>query len=511
MIGQRLLTALVVTAGLCFATITTAAENVWSVEAFNNRKADWDQLAGATIHIEGRVSLVGGGQLRLLKCEVPFHASGPLFKVEHGGKAVEISGRLKKDNGKLIFFAESIKIVPTDMQYYESRFARLRNPKATDWYELGDWASERSLFYEDAELNKKALSAYDRGITVEWRAMDPQDADARFELAKKVADYKLSDARRMELIHEGDRILWQQALKAAPLDENAWTTLSTRLAKDLPGSTEPLKDLPDELRDQYEREPLVVYRESTDDVRRVLHRIFYVTVQLKRIVDDAAKNGSNGDAIADRLARHVPEARPLVENYRQLKLNWRLEQASQATRPEVEQLAAEFRKYQKPEKARLAVTRWLQARESTLRQDGPVGLLQLADEYLSLLQDERKAVVILAEAHKIDPGFADVTDKLKSLGYVNAGGTWIPSKPDSPLNNPLAVESNPGTIEVGMNGAAVRNAMGGRPGSLGRVLTRHGVSEVWSYGQPGSSRLIIRLEGTALTPDLRVIDIKNER
>ena len=147
-----------------------------------------------------------------------------------------------------------------------------------------------------------------------------------------------------------------------------------------------------------------------------------------------------------------------------------------------------------------------------MRQDGALGLMQLADEYLALLQDERKAVAVLVEANKLDPAFADVLEKFKSLGYVNAGGTWIKANP-SAAPDPAATMDQPvpGTVAKGMNAVAARNAMGGRPSSFARVLTKKGASEVWSYGQPGTSRLIILLEGTSLSPEMKVLEIRNER
>lgn len=483
-----------------------AADNAWSTEAFMNRKTDWDQMIGATIRIEGRVSLSGGGQLRLSKCEVPVHVSDASIRSLQGKKAVEITGRLVKENGKLFLDADRIQVIQTDLEQYESRFAKLRNPKAAEWYALGDWASERSRFYDDAELLKKARTAYDRGITVEWRAMDADDATARFQLADKVSQYKLADARRLELIHEGNRILWSQAAKSD--DRQLWVKLASKLAQDYPACTQPMAAFPEDLKERYEKEPLLVYRDSPPDVRQQLQRLFYTSVLLKTILHDAAKDGSNAEMIVKRLEQQVPEAISLAGQYRELRMKWRLEQATTATRPEIELLAADFRARQQPDQAKLAVTRWLQAREPGSRQEGPAGLLQLAEEYLSLAQDERKAVTLLAEANKLDPMIIEVTDKLRSLGYANAGGTWIKSKGDSSDLTPLANSIESGSVAVGMSAAMARKFV--NPNSLSRVFTKLGVAEVWACGAPGTSRVIIRLQGSD-DANLRVIDIRNER
>jgi hypothetical protein len=496
--------------GLVAALPARAAENVWSTDYFNSRKSDWEQFVGAVVRIEGRVSLAGGGQFRLVKCDLPIHASDTMIRSLQAKKSVEITGRFKRDNGKLVFEADRIQNLPTDLEQYNSRTAKLRNDDAADWYEVGDWASERSRFYDDADLAKKARTAYEHGLMAESRNLKADDAGGRFQLATKVAGYKLPEALRMELMHEGDRILWHAALKARPFDRDSWAKLIKKLAEDLPGSTQPLKAIPEELAGRYEREPLAVYHDSPDDVRKQLHRILYTNVLIKVIGEDAAPDGRNGDAIAARLEAEAPEFPQLAKQYRDQKMTWRIGQAATATRPEIEQLAADLRTRQQPDQARLVLTKWLRAREPRLRQDGAVGYLQLADEYLLLLQDERNAVAVLAEAHKLDPAFADVTEKLQSLGYADVGGTWVKSlqpKVPNPVEMPDAVI--PGTFAIGMNAATARNVMGS--GVTGRVLTKRGVSEVWSFGAPGTSRVIIRLEGTNLSPELRVTDIRSER
>jgi len=507
---QRTVTALALLVACGSAMLGQAADNVWSTEYLNSRKSDWDQLVGATIRLEGRVSLAGGGQLKLSKCDISFRANDSLLRSVQGKKSVEIVGRMKKENSKYLFDIDKLQVLPTDIEQYESRTARMRIPKASEWYELGDWAAERSRFYEDADLARKARSAYDHGITAEWRALDADDADGRFRLAAKITQYMLPESRKMELIHEGDRILVAAALKAKSPDKETWSKLFAKLAEDLPDSTRPLPVFPEELRVRYEREPLSVYRDSPDEVRRQLHRVLYVSTVLKVILDEAAKDGSNGDVIAERLEQQVPEAKQLADQYRQRKLLWRLDQAVTATRPEIEQLAADFQARQQPDQAQQALKQWLQAQEPRLRKDGPLGLMQLADDYLSLIKDERKAVTLLAEANKLDPKFGEVVEKLKLLGYGNVGGTWI--KTANTTTPPTPVEATmPGTVAVGVTGDAARRAMGGRPGSLARVLTKKGADEVWSYGQPGTSRVIIRLESERLTPELRVTEIRNER
>jgi len=486
------------------------ADNAWSVPYFNSRKSEWDQLIGATISLEGRVSLAGGGQLRLMKFELPIHGPEAQIRTLQARRSVEVVGRLKRDNGKLIFDAVRIQTIPSDLEQFSSRTTRFRNATAAEWTEVADWARERSTFYEDDDLLKKAQAAYEQAVNAEWKTLAADDAEGRLKLARKAAGYQVSIARQQELKHEACRILWTSLSRQKESTAADWSSLAERLRKELSGSEERLATYPAELAAQYEREPLHVYFEAREEVRRQLHRIFYLTVLLQAIEREADADGRNGDAIAARLEAEVPELAARAEQYRDRKLKWRLDHAETATRPEIEQLVVDAQAVKKPEVARAALSRWFQAREPRLREDGAVGRLQLADEYLTLQKDERKAVQLLVEAHKLDPSFAEVLERLRLLGYAYVGGTWTRSaQPPAVTEEPHF--QNPSALQVGMTASAARNAMGGNPANRARVLTKGKVTEIWTFGARGSTRLVLRLEGDRLATELKVVDIQNER
>ena len=495
---------------LALAPMTLAAESVWSVESLNSRKAEWDQLVGPTIRIEGRITLHGKGQLRLAKCELVFHASEAQLRALNGKRTVELAGKLKKDDGKVSFEVAQIQVVPTDVEQFESRTVKLRNPRPGEWYELGDWAAGRGRFYDDAELMKKALVAYANGVKIEWRALPADDGEARIRLANKVEEYKLPDEQRMEILHEGYWQLWQTALKAKPPDPAIWSQLATRLADDLPGCTQPLPQFPGELKQRYEQKALTLYRESPEATRQQLHRLFYAAVVLKPIVLEAAADGRDGNVIADRIEQAVPEEQALAGKYREKKLAWRLERAATSTRQEIEQLANDYRSRQQPVLARQALQTWLQAREGRMREDGSTGLMQLAEDYLTLLRDETKAASLLKEAHKLDPAFEDVTRKLESLGYKLERGAWtkeVAGKPAGDTPKPEATST--GGIAIGMTASALKART--PPDSISRAITSTGFVEVWCYGIRGNSRLIVHLERIGPTGEAKVIEFGNER
>ena len=496
---------------LSLAPTAFAAESVWSVEHLNSRKAEWEQLTGATLRIEGRVATHSKGQLRLSKCELAFFATEAQIRALNGRRTVEVVGRLKKEDGKVSFDVSQILAVPTDIEQFDSRSIKLRNPRPADWYELGDWAAGRGRFYDDAEIAKKALTAYANGVKLEWRALAANDGEARIELSRKVQQYKLPDDQRMEILHEGYRALWQTALKAEPPDAAMWTKLATRLADDLPGSTESLPQFPAELKQRYEKETLTLYRESPAATRKQLHRFFYASVILKSIELAAAPDGRDGDEIAERIERAIPEEQAVAEKYRAKKLDWRLARAAMATRLEIEQLAKDLNSRQQPVRTKQALQTWLQAREGRMREDGSLGLLQLADDHLALLSDETTAASLLKEAHKLDPSLEEVTKRLEKLGYKLERGAWAKGGAGKPAGDVPKTETAPsGDVAVGMTASALRTLMG-RPESTGRAITGNSLIEVWSYGTPGTSRLIVHLARTGTTGEAKVIEFGNER
>jgi hypothetical protein len=239
----RLIIALC-SACLLLTQTTFAADTAWSVEFLNSRKAEWDQLVGPTIKIEGRITLYGKTQLKLAKCDLIFTASEATIRSILSKGAAEITGRFKRDNNKLVFEVDRVQMLPSDIEQYELKSVRLRNPKPEEWYALGDWATERSNFYDDAELARRAQSAYEHGIAVAVRKLAADDARGRFELAGKVTRYKLPDARRMELMHEGYRVQFNATAKSPQTAPADWKQLASQIANDLPGSTQPLTKCP---------------------------------------------------------------------------------------------------------------------------------------------------------------------------------------------------------------------------------------------------------------------------
>ena len=434
----------------------------------------------------------GNGQFKLLRCDAKFTVESIKLRNVTNKASVEVTGQFKSEGGKLEFAVSDLKVVPGYVEQFESRVARMKLPKAQDWIELGDWASERGQFYEDADLLKKAQDAYSTAIDVEYKALKLTDAAGRFALAQKVTEYHLPQRRRMELIHEGLRIEWRTAQKADPPDVTTWTKLARQVTTEFPGADVPLDVVPQKLKEAYDQDAESAYRAATDEDRKILQRLFLVSVLKKTLLVGESKDGRDGDQIADQIETLIPEERGLAEKHRMARLAYGLTHVNNATRGEVEKLAAGFRKRGQTQNADLALLNWIKSHELRLKGDGVVGPMQLADEYLTLLNDERTAVEYLKDAYRIDPTNDDLKAKLASLGLQLKDNRWIKHQSDP---RPAAEPAMPSTagISNGMTATSLRRLLG-EPRTLSRAMTARGTTEVWSFGPAGSTPLVVRLE-----------------
>jgi len=487
------------------------AENVWSVEKLNGTKP-WDKFVESAlpIRVEGRLGGFGGGQLRLLRCDAKFMVDSHKLRSVAPKSTIELTGRFRKDGSKLEFTVEELRVVPSYVDQYDVRSSRLKRGTSGEWNELGDWISQLGRFYEDAELIKKGDEAYTKAIETEYAALKPDDAEGRFSLATRIDERKLSARRKMELVHEGLHIRWQRLQKATPADLKAWQDFTEGLADHLSGTTQPILKLVRELQERYELDPVSTYRKADDELRNQLHRLFFVFATRKRLLQNSEADGRDGEEIADQIAELIPEEAALAEDQRRQNLTYRVAHLETATRTEIEDLAVKLRERNQNDKANQALVSWVKSHESRLKGDGIVGLLQLAEEYLSLLNKEAEAVEYLADAYRIDPTYEETKTRFAALGYQWRNSRWSKAEPGRPVESTMSDNKSPTGIRRDMSATDLRNLLG-EPSSLSRAITSRGITEVWSYGPAGTSRLVVQLEQKGADATPKVTAYSNRR
>ena len=477
---------------LSLATSAAAAEPQ-SIESFLAQKENWRAYAqaGLTLRLEGRYTGLSRRIIRFENCDLFFEApsGAELPRLVGSSRTAEVTGHLIQRGGRFVFIVRGLTSRPSDLESLRARRAEIiRRGDAESRYVVGEWAARRADFYEDEELQREADAVNLEGLTIERNALAADDIDGRLALAEKARRLELPDAVRVELLHEAYRIEWDDLRKPEQPNQQGFLE---KLARDLPGSTEPLKALAPELEKSYSALPLAAYTRADLSERRTLHRLFYTEVVLAMILRDVQPDGRNGAEIAQRIEERLPERRALAQQHRNAELQWRLTRVASLPRSEMLALAEEFAEGGQPDKAVETKQNWLAARTERLRQDGASGLVVAAEEYVNLLDDRETAIKLLLEAYRLAPESKQVAAALGRHGYVWRLGQWLPAEEAEAIPlSPVQQAIREGRISAGMTAVHVRQALGA-PSSITRVATAEQVNEVWTYGEPNSSRLAI--------------------
>ncbi|MBI1346149.1 hypothetical protein GC163_07650 [bacterium] len=494
---------------LVIPTISHAIEPLWSIERLNQSKAEWSTLTSVTLRIEGRVASQIKGQLRFQKCDLTFRLTPEQERRASQSKNLEVTGQLRLNGSQPYFEVATVSPQPGDLEQFHSREAALKNPKPQDWYELADWGIQRAQFYADDSLQEKAQACRARGIALELTRLARDDYAGRFALVDKAASFALPEILIDDLRHEAYRLWWIQATPVSNPQPEVLQALMAQLKRDWPEALTPGSPFPTELQARYLQDPVGTYRAAEPGQRQVLRRMFAAEVQTKQLDLQLAANGQNGREIAEQLEALVPERKALAERYRMAALTYRLGEIATASRAEVVDLATRFRERKLPDQASEAMLRWLTAKERRLRPETAPEFLELADDYLALLQDETRAVSLLSEAHKKEPESTEVLRRFEQLGYSYDGIQWKKSKrPVMPSADPTD-DGMPHQLQKGMTLSQLQQMLG-QPTTRQRIVTAAGVEQFWIFGRPGEgSRLVIELHRSEPGAPYRVRDFYN--
>ncbi len=478
---------------LTSAAVDAAESVLWSIERLNASKSDWHLLNSVDLRVEGRVASQIKNQIRFRNCSLSFVLPPELERRAGQSKTLEVTGRIERDGGNLVFRVRDLRATPTDLETLRSKEVALRNPGPDDWYQLAKWARERGVFYQDEELKEAGLGYVARGIAAEQARLGQDDVQGRFTLADKADRLGLPQLVGDNLRHEAFRHWWLQAGSVTKPDLPELTKLEKRLGEVWPDALQPGTAFPSEVEQAYSEFPLETYRDADASRRQILRRLLAADVQLLRLTAPAAKDGRDGRKVADEILAKVPERAKTAQRFRDAELMYRVGEIATRSKADAVQIADELRARQRPAEATEALLRWVIAKEQRVRPQTAPEFIELADDYLSLLKDKQRAVALLSEAHKLEPESVDVQQRFAQLGYVFNGITWTQPK-EMPL--PSADPRRPETISpltAGMTSGELTRMLG-LPTSRSRSHTAKGLDEYWIYGQTGeASRLVVEL------------------
>lgn len=490
-----------------------SAAGAQSMQSFLELKPQWPDLVGSTFRIEGHYAILARDTVRMKNCDLSFKASQPI-KLVGSSKVIEVSGRLAKEatSGKLYFEIDQIRQLPTDLQTLAERERAITRGTPKQWYELAEWASSRGKFYTDEELIERAKVISRKGLSLERQDLKELTPAALRTLANRIPELGLEDSLRLDWLHESYWLEWEASQKSAPKVDLPAEELDTskdplfqllnRLDQDLPGAKTRAEDVLPLLANEYRRNPVLTYHNASDAKRRSLERLFHIEIATAAIARVTKPDGSNGEAIANRIDELLVEHHDLAEKYRDAELAFLAKGSATLSRTQLGELVQRCRDRKQEALAKEAITRWLTKREQSLRKDGVTGLIQLADERLALLQDQPGAGALLLEAWQLAPKNEDLVERLKKLGYQEVNGQWVapqvnPPGPNVPI--PVADETELerfirlGVPKIGMTPAQLLKCLG-TPQSLSRVATSGRVTETWTYRDGTTVRYSVTVE-----------------
>ena len=503
------LMAVLLFSGLLPAAAAAATRNL-SVEEFNAEQTRWADV-DLDITVEGRWSLIGKDQLKFKNCNVFFRSEKPLPALLRKSTNLEATGRVVRDREQkgepIVFQVRSIREMPTDLETYHLQRLQIRTDNAAAveaYYKLGEWAERRGKFYKDAKLLELAHESKIRGFNIERRQLPKDDSEARFRLAAEARKRDFPESLALELIHEG-----YQSRRQATLKEKspAWDKLAEEIARELPGTEEPLTEAEARLRADYHARPLELYQRADAAQRRKLHRILWSDIALASIQRQADANGGNGFEIAELIDQRVPEFHSLAEEYRDRALALRSEKVDKLSQNEVLALRQEYRDREQARQGDNVVESWLTLRRKRLDPGDTEGLLNLAEEYTNLLNRPDVTTRLLQEAAARQPKAAEIAARLEQLGYRQKDGRWMTEAEFKAIpEGRLEKAMREGRVETGMTAPQVIRCLG-LPLTSTRIASLGQISEIWTYGQAGSSHLVVYLAKQQGKEEAKVIGI----
>lgn len=498
---------LVATVLVCVSSPAVAAR---SVEEFLAQKDSW-KLDRPT-SVEGRVSTMKGTTIILQKCSkiIEFRSERALPEA-NGSHVAEVKGTLVRDEetNRIYFEVSSVRLVPDDVSRVQTSRGDLPRDEVDQWYALGEWALNRAKFYgkTDDPLYAEAKQMFVLAVAKERRLLKPRTPQNLRQLAIKSRRYGIEESTRTSILHESYFLDWQ----AVRLNEDSKNILglASSVESALPGGSTALAEEADveKLRTGYLADPLKYYDGTADAaVRRKLHRLLY-----QKIVDDAldqekAPDGRNGKILARIITDYLPERIDEATAHIAAERNWRLKNVESFRRPEMLALRKEYLDLSEKENAAKALDNWFKQKQTEHRQRGVDGLLDLATEYEyreDLVETEaekqkahREVIALLMEAFRKNPGLGTTQARLEGYGYKLKGGVWrTPAQMEQFRNTPRQRAMTEGRVVPGMTHDEVFKSLG-RPDRVTRVLTARNVIELWAYGAPDETPLVVRLVRT---------------
>lgn len=487
-----------------------------SMQEFLNRKSEWGQLAKdeAPLSVEGRLISLSPRIARYDRCALLFRVpkNKKFDGLKNKDQTLQVFGRLAVENGKLYFRVSRAVPKPSDADTFKKRLANLDSKSSQQHYELARWAFRRGSFYKDKSLTASAMKVFEQAVRLERTQLKDVDSDKLWSLMEKAKKLNIEGTLEIELKFESHYVKWQK-LKSEGKKAGAKASLEAlaqTIFNNYPGAKKPLTAADHKLRLRFDEKPIETYKAVVGDAKQryKLHRMLYGNVVIDAILLEASPDSQNAFEIAKMIETRLPERSDLAAQYRNGELEFRLGRVLVSTRQEIMDLVSDLEKLERIPEAVAVIKKWLENKRQKLNLNDDRQVAELARDYVSLNGDKESAADILLAAIRRQSDSKVLQQVLREIGYVRAkSGRWTTADEAAALGDAAGENS---MIQVGMTGGEVRKLLFS-PTRVTRIVTSGRVSEVWTYGHKGESRIVVYLarnrRGSGKTPPIHVISV----
>lgn len=479
------------------------AEEVYSLRQIVAAKDNWSLWAGTETEfvIQGHIGSLTNNEIHMRHCrELRFFkkTATELPRRKSGETMIKMTGRFKLQEKTPIFEVDKVESTSSFVQQHRLRSVSMNFRDPAEWRKLAASTHAEAVFNKSEELHSLARKAFEEACRVERAAKKKVTDDDMTGWIAQMRKFGIG-AEVLDL-WEHDRLWMKWRSVKRNKEGEAILRFANELATSFPESRNPLETPQPKLEESYLEDPQELFSQSDEDRRQRLLRLFYMNVTRIEILMNADPQGRNADTIVERLRATLPDDPELINRYEDLWISWRFSNIPQASRESAIELSREFRERKLPERARETLEVWLKARLENWRKEGARGLVRAAEEYTSLLEDDKTAHELLLKAWALAPGEEDTQTALERLGYRLHADQWITEKEFNKLPpDPVEEAIKQGEILLWMTAGDVKRAKG-PPTEIRTSVAATQVSQAWIYGDPGTVRQVVHLVRSSRQP-----------
>ena len=424
------------------------------------------------------------------------------------GQRLNISGHLRRNASEYQFIISRLDIQLTDRDWLADRAAAIPNSMPEKLYSLADEFAQIADFFRDdnlmADVTSLRLKAFNQQQT-----QFQNNADQLWQLAEH--GIKLGISTRLI---NGVRF---QALVLRHKQKQSTEQLAKDIKANLPGWDKPQLNISAIQLSQFKIAPANTYQQANDENRQVLHRLFFRQVRLPELRKLLAESGSNGIDVAKQIREELPEETEAVSDCEQAFVDYKMDQITKLTRPQLIELITLLDRYSRREQIEATIDKWLSTLEQQFANRGLQGQLRTADEYLFAWEEWKntkhrdKAVEYLKQAwqtaSEVAPAEAvPIAQRLERLGWVRLHERWMTNEQIGMLpKSDIQLAMREGRVVKGMTPAQVSSTLGS-PARIVRVVSGRHFQEIWVYQTAGASGISVHLRrGRSQKPSEAVV------